>query len=410
MTAFNWLSRLRKDTRGNVLAIGVTAMPMLIAAAAIGVDTIQISLWKSQLQRSADSGALAGAYALSQGVNVNAAVNRSIALNDAIVPTTIDSRNAPTAGPFINDPTAVRVVLTAQRTAPFMAFFGTTPPNVRVEATARVIIPGEFCMLSLYEGTDAGIDASGGAEVTLGCGMAANSRGSNAIEAGGNSSIKADPIIAVGGIASGQNFLGTPKILAYSSKQMDPFASVPNPTVPAGCSSAALTPDNKPTVAGIYCFGSINVKPSESLTLPQGTTIIVNGGDVDLQGDFTAYKSTIVMTGPSGAAGDVKINAQANIKMSAPNSGPYQKIIFFRDRRASNIEISINGGADSDLEGALYFPTSDIKFAGNAGMNVACLQMVGQKLKFRGSASITNVCPAGSGADGLAGRLVRLVA
>jgi Flp pilus assembly protein TadG len=410
MKAFNWLSRLRKDTRGNVIAIGVTAMPMLIAAAAIGVDTIQISLWKSQLQRSADSSALAGAYALSQGKNVNAAVNRSIVLNDAIVPTTIDARNAPTAGPFTGDATAVRVVLTAQRTAPFMAFFGTTPPNVRVEATARVIVPGEFCMLSLYEGTDPGIDANGGANVTLGCGIAANSRGTNSIEAGGNSSITADPIIAVGGITSGQNFLGTPKILANSSKQLDPFASVPDPVVPSGCSSAQLTQGNVPTVAGTYCFAGINIQPSQSITLPSGTTIIVNGGDVDLQGDFTALKSTIVMTGPGGAAGDLRINAQANITMTAPNSGPYQKIIIFRDRRAANIEVSINGGADSVLEGALYFPTSDIKFAGNAGMDVACLQMVGQKLKFRGGATITNICPAGSGADGLAGRIVRLVA
>ena len=409
MKTFNWLSRLRKDTRGNVLAIGVTAMPMLIAAAAIGVDTIQISLWKSQLQRSADSSALAGAYALSQGKNVNVAANRSITINDGIVPTTRSIQNAPTAGRFSGDATAVRVVLTAQRTAPFMAFFGTTPPNVRVEATARVVTPGPFCMLSLYEGTDAGIYTNGHANVALGCGMAANCRGASCVEAGNNSSITADPIMAVGGIASGQSFVGTPKILAYSSKQTDPFASVQPPST-AGCSNSVLEVGNKPTAAGTYCYSGINVKPGDSLTLPEGTTIIVNGGDVDLQGDFTARKSAIVMTSPSGAAGDVKINAQAKIIMTSPTSGPYTGIIFYRDRRAANIEIKINGGAGSNLEGALYFPSSDITYSGHASMVVECLQMVGQRLKFSGGANVSNVCPAGSGSAAFAGRMIRLVA
>jgi hypothetical protein len=95
--------------------------------------------------------------------------------------------------------------------------------------------------------------------------------------------------------------------------------------------------------------------------------------------------------------------------MSSSEGGTFDGVLFYRDRRASNIEIKINGGATSDLTGALYFPTSDITFAGNAGMNVKCLQMVGQKLKFRGGATVTNVCPSGSGASAFQETVVRLV-
>ena len=143
--------------------------------------------------------------------------------------------------------------------------------------------------------------------------------------------------------------------------------------------------------------------------MPADSVIIVNGGDIDFQGDVNATGVTFVMTGTNGQAGDLKINAQANLNLSSPGSGDYKGVLFYRDRRASNIEIKINGGASSKLTGALYFPSSDITFAGNAGMDVKCLQMVGQKLKFRGSATITNICPTNSGASAFQQTVVRLV-
>jgi hypothetical protein len=116
------------------------------------------------------------------------------------------------------------------------------------------------------------------------------------------------------------------------------------------------------------------------------------------------------MTGPNGKAGDLKINSQANLTMTSPGDGPYKGVLFYRDRRASNIEIKINGGASSKLTGALYFPSSDITFAGHAGMNVKCLQMVGQKLKFRGGAAIDNKCDTANGASAFQQTVVRLIA
>ena len=115
------------------------------------------------------------------------------------------------------------------------------------------------------------------------------------------------------------------------------------------------------------------------------------------------------MSGDNGQAGDLIINSQAELVMSSPDSGTYKGVLFYRDRRASNIEIKINGGAQSNLSGALYFPSSDITYAGSAGMNVECLQMVGQKLRFRGGASITNNCSSNPGASAFNQAVVRLV-
>ena len=58
--------RLIKDKRGNALILAGAALPLVIGSAGLASDTIQWALWKRQLQRAADSAALAGTYAKVQ--------------------------------------------------------------------------------------------------------------------------------------------------------------------------------------------------------------------------------------------------------------------------------------------------------------------------------------------------------
>ncbi|MDP8913235.1 MAG: Tad domain-containing protein, partial [Pseudomonadota bacterium] len=99
MHGFNWLRKLLKSERGNVIVIGAAAMPLMIGAGAVALDTIQLSLWKRQLQRAADSGALAGARAIAQQKPAAAAVDRDLQLNNQVPLTaTRVVENAPTVG------------------------------------------------------------------------------------------------------------------------------------------------------------------------------------------------------------------------------------------------------------------------------------------------------------------------
>jgi Flp pilus assembly protein TadG len=411
MRALSWLRSLFSSERGNVLVVGAASMPLLIGAAAIAIDTIQVSVWKRQLQRAADSSAIAGAYALSLGDDEHDAVHRDLDKNAF---PTLSQEEAIAVGARLGFDQTVRVTLTATRTAPFMSIFTNRPQTLVADATAALVNNGTYCMVSLYEGTDPGIDANGGANVDLTCGMKANCTGTDCVQAGGNSSIKAFPIASVGGLkGSSNNFIPPTKLQPYSAKQKDPFAYLPDPEPdPDDCAAnGVLTEGTDFTGLGANpCFLSVDVKPSMTLNIPDSVqTITVYGGNIDFKGDVNANGITWIMTGEDGEAGDLIINSQANLKMSSSEGGTFDGVLFYRDRRASNIEIKINGGASSDLTGALYFPTSDITFAGNAGMQVKCLQMVGQKLKFRGGATVTNVCPAGSGASAFQETVVRLV-
>src|SRR5687768_1770358 len=77
-----WLRELLAEKRGNALVICAATLPLMIGSAAVGVDTIQVSVARRQLQRAADSAALAGAYAKAQSMTVDNAVAHDLTLNN----------------------------------------------------------------------------------------------------------------------------------------------------------------------------------------------------------------------------------------------------------------------------------------------------------------------------------------
>jgi hypothetical protein len=55
-------------------------------------------------------------------------------------------------------------------------------------------------------------------------------------------------------------------------------------------------------------------------------------------------------------------------------------------------------------------PSTDLEFTGNSGMNVQCLQMVGRKLIFRGTAQLNNSCNVPGQTSGFTLSFVKLIA
>ena len=411
MRALTWLKRLFSSERGNVLVVAAATMPLLIGSAAFAVDTIQIGVWKRQLQRAADSSAIAGAYALSLDDDTHDAVHRDLDKNTFPL---LSREEEIAVGPRLGFHRTVRVTLTATRTPPFMSIFTNAPQTLRADATAALVDDGTFCMVSLYDGEDTGIDVNGNAVVNLSCGMKANCTGDDCVTAGGSSSITAYPIASVGGLdGDSTNFVPPTKLQPYSAAPADPLGYLANPSPnPSECTEALDVPSGTTVTLtdADHCYSSITVHGT--LNLPAGRTLTAYNGDIviNAQAQVNGSGVTIVMTGTDGDAGDLQINGGAQLNLSAPSSGDYKGVLMYRDRRASNIEIKINGNADSNLTGALYFPSSDLAYEGNADMDVRCLQMVGQKLKFRGNATITNVCPTNGGSQAFQQTVVRLVA
>ena len=140
MRTFNWLKRLRESERGNALAIGAATLPLLLGSAAFTVDTIHFGLMKRQLQRAADSGALAGAYALSQEADHSIAVHND--LDENSFPALSEPEDV-VAGPSLGFEQTVRVRLTASRSMPFVSkFVGFNLINLATKAMIGKRLPG----------------------------------------------------------------------------------------------------------------------------------------------------------------------------------------------------------------------------------------------------------------------------
>lgn len=402
--------KLLRDRRGTIAMLFAATTPVLVGSVGLGIDTIQWSVAKRQMQRKADSGALAGAYALAQGASVSSMVSTDIVRNDSIVLTDTDIENAPTAGPMAGNAAAVRVALRGEMTLPFSQLFLDDAVGIEAEATAQVVSNGDFCAISLENGNTTGINMTGNSTVDLACGMATNSVAANAVSAGGSSQVKATPIMAVGGLPPSSNYAAGTVRIPYSVAQRDPFASLPssfslgtNKNGNVGSNrTVALTPG---TYNNFKIQGTANLSPG---------IYYINGTDFDIgaQAVLNGTGVIFILTGPSASnIAEAKVNGGAKLNITAPTSGTYAGVLFYQDRRANSGPVNkINGNSTSKLQGAIYFPKQELQFSGTAGMDIKCIQMVARRLTFTGNSTVTNVCPPGSGAQAFKGTAVRLVA
>ncbi|UUR09159.1 pilus assembly protein TadG-related protein [Sphingomonas glaciei] len=429
------LKKLQRNERGNVLILAGFAMPLIIGSAGLAVDTVQWALTKRQLQRAADSAALAGVYATVQGASQTASQAVDYELN--ISGNNPNSRNAtglpltaadvavsfPAAAGWANP---VRVELTRTQIPAFSSMF-LPQLTISAGATAATIRTGVYCVVSLVNTAATGITATGNGDINLGCGMITNSTSLTAAIATGSSDVFASPVAAVGAVPASNNWNGA-ELLPFTVKQDDPYAGISPPTVSPckGNSNKLDVPNNGnvdrttvDTAGSVVCVSDMSVNGTLKL---QSATYYIDGGNFDLgsNANISCTGCTIILSNSDATSTDigrVTMNAQANANMTAPSSGPYSGLLFYQDRRAvptNNNANHINGTSTSTFGGAMYFPRTHLNINGNAGLRFTCAQFVSWTVEFSGNSGITNTinnsCNDGSDPNAILGRHVRLVA
>jgi hypothetical protein len=426
----SFFRKVWQDKRGNALLIAGASLPMIVACAGLASDTIQWTLWKRQLQRAADSAAIAGVYdresANGSTSNTSSAVAHDLTLNQHTW------MSLKTGFPQVTFPAStaamqnqVHVQLAIQMPLPFSSMFMTAAPTITADATAAAIpAGGSACFQALINQAVTGITNSGNTTINApNCIMYSNSTSANSASAGGSSSVTAKAIAGVGGIAQSNNW-HVQQYLPYSPSLADPFANVtPDPTQMhcTNVNANANTDFAALKAAGFNCINSLDVGSNKSLTLPADFgPLYINGGSIDLKGDFTCVHCTLVLTNQSTATnatiGTLSSNAQATNNISAPTNGPFAGIAIYQDRRSTGQTDKINGGSGSVISGALYFPKDALWINGSGSAAAMCAMFVGWTLTFTGNSGIS-VLPAddascaGSGMPNNGGvRMIRLVA
>jgi hypothetical protein len=399
----SFCKKLWRDKRGNALVIAAAALPLVLGSAGLASDTVEWALWKRQLQRAADSGAIAGGYAKLDGRTVDncsalgsATYSTPVAYdvqknNHSGITTTCTATNPPSTGAYTADTNAVRVSLTGSHRLSFSGLFMSATPTITATATATLIDTGSYCVVALNKTSTPGITVGGSATANLGCGAISNSTSttSSVNPNGGTYSFVASPVASVGGMPSSIN--GATNLQPYHVPEPDPFAGkyptdVPNGTTCKGFNQMNYGPQGTKLKAG--CYTDFHLSGNKTFVMDPGVYYLdscdfnVDGG-VTLQGTGV----TIILTGTN--PGSLQINGNSTVQISAQTSGTYDKMLFIQKAGATPSS-TVNGTAASNYDGAMYFPSTGVSFTGTAGSMTKCAMVVAYTVDFSGNTNLQN--------------------
>ena len=394
-----WL-RVLRDVSGSVAVSAAITFPVLIGGIGLGAEVGYWYLVERKLQHAADVAAYAAAIRLSkkdsdetlQGVALNVASQSgfSSAVGEIAV------HHPPVLGPHSGDADFVEVNLTRQINRLFTNVFA---DDEIVEVGARSVARfagGTVCVLALSNNANGALKASGSASATFeGCIVASNSSSNSSFHLQ-SASLSADCVYTAGGyqVTGGSSNLTLVECDAVEEDHDpidDPYADVAVPTAPSPCVNPGTVENTTVTPVLSHASGSKyirycsltvkgNVTFSEGLYFVDGA--FSNNGNTSLAGSGVTFV----------IGGNVTLNGNIAMDLTAPASGPYSGLLFFGDRDATKESIKISGDLASSLQGAVYFPTGNLQFTGSSAATSGCTQLIAHTIELTGNSSIKSSC------------------
>src|SRR5262245_46735589 len=134
-------SALRRDSRGGTAVVAGLALPAIIGALGVALDTGLWYMEKRKLQQQADTATLGAARALQAGASVSTA--KVVATNDAKrngyvadTSTTLTVNSPPTSGAYAGKTNAVETVLTKKLNLFFSKYFMTDGATIKARSVS----------------------------------------------------------------------------------------------------------------------------------------------------------------------------------------------------------------------------------------------------------------------------------
>ena len=408
--------------KGVVLVLLAFMAAVLFGFLGLAIDGGNLQWTKLRAQTAADSAAIAALreYQLgSQGAGMVEAARNDAALNGFAhdtVSTSVTINRPPLSGSLAGDDRAVEAVIRRNVPTFFMRYFGADTSSVAGRAVAK-LDNGGGCIYALNKTAQDTFVLGGSETTTLLCDAVVASKSAAAFRMMGNSVLnvrKRARVGVVGGwVFDGGALLIDERGVAQSPVHVDsvrdPFQLYPPPALNLPVVSmkktdasfdANVRPANNRISPGIYC-GGLNVGNTQGGTFTMEGVYVMAGGGFSFGSGAKVSGSNVTIyltSGPrSGVAGcgaaydAFNINAQAQVKLSAPTAGGQERMegmLMFQDRNISSTAAHvINGGSGSEFNGAIYLRNSQLNFSGDSS-TAAYLILVADKIKIVGNSDV----------------------
>ncbi len=395
--------RLASDKRGAAYVYVAILLPAFLGFVGMGID---VGLWqvtKRDTQIIADAAAVAGALEGMRFTDIdgdpepNTAALTAAALNGLDTAGSADGiivNIPPTFGPMTGVAGAVEVIIDREAPMFLSLLFKTTATIVRSRAVATAG-GGDNCIRSLSPDDSAAIKIAGTANVVVQCGVRADSNDDEAISVVGGGCLTATGTEVVGG-ASG-DCIDPPPVEGIPPSS-DPLATMPPPDIAdAECTftekfniTGSDTWDFEP---GVYC-GDITINSDQPVTFQPGIyEIRASSFNITGQSTVTGTDVMFYLT-PQKTPDNVSIAGGAHVTLTAMSTGVYQGILFYESRDTTRkVSHNFTGGEFQDLNGILYFPNSDVKYAGGTEGDAGGIAIIAYTIDFVGNTEIGEIPP-----------------
>ncbi len=398
-----------KDRSGNAAILFAVSLPVLVGFAGLGVESGYWYFEQRRLQASADLAAHAGATIASAGGGASAIQQtaRDEAERHGFRPSAgaIVINSPPLSGPNQNN-RSVEVLVEQDYARTFSALFISEPVSMNVRAVASYQQEVPACVLALHRSRNNAMWFTGSANATFtGCDLMSNSVADDSVNIQGSVHLTASCVNSAGKVVNEANLTleKCPGVRENIAQALDPFAHLPAPEQPDECKSVPGGPGAKTLSPGTYCggmqlSGDVKLEPGEYIV--SGGTLRINSNSL-VKGDGVTFFLT------DGA--NLHMNGTATVDLSAPTSGTYSGILFYGDRHSDGGDAILNGTANSNLTGAVYFPREHVRMEGNFQGSGGCTRVVASTVEVRGNPSFSTECTAPGLSSPLVPGAVRLV-
>jgi len=391
------VTKSAQRTRGYVFVTTSICAVVLVEFVGLAADVGYLQWQRLRAQSAADAAVAGAMFQLQQGANnaaITSAAQADASLNgftNGVSNTTVTANHPPVSGSLAGNSAAVEVIV--QQTVPtfFLSVVGQSQAGVAARAVETLGASASApCVYALNPTASRAFQINGGNADYFTCGLSVASSSATALHMEGSAILYMENGAGVS-VVGGLNLTGQTKILTYPGSQTvtptnisslaDPLATIPAPSS-AGLTARGATnydmnnkPPNNAIPQGVYC-GGLTVGNTNGATFTMSGTYIMAGGGFTFNSLASISGSGVIIyntSGPnSGVAGcnaafaPFTISGQANVTLSAPTSGPQAGMLIFQDRSitsASNNQI--NGGATTNLSGAIYLLHAPLLFSGS---------------------------------------------
>ncbi len=442
--------RFLQAEEGAVSIFVAGLLVVLLGMTALGTEIGLVLYQRQSQQMAADSAAFGGVIALQDGesdtgITLEAkAIAANIHYVDGSKGVVVTVNHPPILSVAqAGNSNAVEVVIAKPQTLTLAGLVGSTygsgPVSWNVKASAVATVGGSPpCAAQLLPNQNPGVTISNGAVVKLNtCPLRVCSTANKALTMSGGAQLNLTddsgnftskyPVSVAGqaSITNGAtinnvgNQCSSPAPCKASqgacAANVDPYRNAYTLLTlpPAGCSLGTgkvykYNANVQKINPGVWCNG-VSFTSSAQIQMARGI-YYVNGGNFNVGGavvmDGTAGV-TIVLTGSSGNYATVTIGNGATVNINAMTTGTTAGIAFFGDKNApwssqSNKQQAFGGGASMNINGAIYFPSTQVNFNNGITNPSGCTQLIAGTINFQGGAYFKNNCP-GNGTSPIGG-------